>query len=115
MGKTYTHAEVIYTNFREIVASLNLIRGCIAQRSCFKKMENHAIGMGTYSVVSNLLRQGVVKIIPMRHDFMQTHYGIVQLTNHTLSPAATEFIRILNQVEKELCDDEANYFDIFSG
>ena len=74
-----------------------------------------AIGIGTYAVVRNLLQDNSINIIPFHHQSFKTRHGIVKLKNHTLSPAAQEFIRILNQVEDELCTEETHYFSNISG
>ena len=69
-----------------------------------------AIGLGTYAIVSKLLRHHGIKIIPFSHKALKTNHGIVKLKSHTLSPAAQEFISILTQAEDKLCTDEAHYF-----
>lgn len=78
-------------------------------------LNSHAIGVGIYALVSNLLQDNSIKIIPFRPEFMKTIAGIVKLKNHTLSPAAQEFISILNQVEGEMCIEETRYFTDTSG
>ena len=69
-----------------------------------------AIGIGVYDLVSNHLQDKRIKIIPFHPGFMKTIHGIVKLKSHTLSPAAQEFISILNLVEEELCTEETLYF-----
>ena len=69
-----------------------------------------AIGIGVYSVVSSLLQDKSIRIIPFHAESLKTDHGMVKLKSHTLSPAAQEFIRILNQVEDEICIEETQYF-----
>ena len=78
-------------------------------------LNSFAIGIGVYELVSNHLKDKRIKIIPFRPEFMKTIHGIVKLKNHTLSPAAQEFISILKQVEAELCAEEDQYFSDTSG
>jgi DNA-binding transcriptional LysR family regulator len=73
-------------------------------------LNSFAIGIGIYSVVSTLLQDKSIKIIPFYPESFKTDHGMVKLKNHTLSPAAQKFIGILNQVEDELCIEEAHYF-----
>ncbi|MEA3290729.1 MAG: hypothetical protein U9Q71_00215, partial [Pseudomonadota bacterium] len=48
-------------------------------------------------------------------QLLKTNHGMVKLKDHTLSPAAQEFICILNQVEDRLCTEENDYFSNASG
>ena len=73
-------------------------------------LNSNAIGIGVYSFIKGLLQDNSVKIIPFNPEFMKTIHGIVKLKNHTLSPAAQEFITILKQVENKLCAEETQYF-----
>lgn len=73
-------------------------------------LNSSAIGIGIYDVVSELLHDKRIKIIPFQPEFMKTLHGIVKLKQHTLSPAAEEFIKILIRVEDELCIEEHHYF-----
>lgn len=73
-------------------------------------LNSNAIGVGIYSFISDLLQDNSIKIIPFHPVFMKTIHGIVKLRNHTLSPAAQEFISLLKQVEGELCTEESHYF-----
>jgi len=77
-------------------------------------LNSNAIGIGIYSFISELLQDNSVKIIPFYPESMKTIHGIVKLKNHTLSPAATEFIHILKQIEKKICAEETHYFSNIS-
>ncbi len=77
-------------------------------------LNSNAIGIGVYSFISDILQNNSVKIIPFHPEFMKTIHGIVKLKNHTLSPAAEQFISILKQVENELCEEEIHYFSNIS-
>jgi DNA-binding transcriptional LysR family regulator len=73
-------------------------------------LNSSAIGIGIYDLVSELLTDKRIKIIPFQAEFMKTIHGIVKLKQNTLSPAAEEFIKILIQVEDGLCIEESHYF-----
>ena len=77
-------------------------------------LNSDAIGIGIYSFISDILQDESVQIIPFHPEFMKTIHGIVKLKNHTLSPAAEEFIGILKRVENELCEEETDYFSNLS-
>jgi DNA-binding transcriptional LysR family regulator len=59
------------------------------------------IGVGTLSMISNEIREGVLAPIPLKVPGLETAYSIFTLSGRTLSPVAQAFVDIVRAVDRE--------------
>jgi DNA-binding transcriptional LysR family regulator len=70
-----------------------------------------ALGIGTYGIIGEQLKNEKFKIVPYKQSFLTTNYGFIKIKNHTLSPAAKKLAFIFDTIERQHCKDEKAFFD----
>ena len=67
-------------------------------------MNSDVLGIAVPSQIELELAVGSLKLLPLRLPWLKTSYGVIQLARRTLSPALSEFLRVLREVEGEIDD-----------
>ncbi len=67
---------------------------------------SNAVAFILLPMIERELRSGEFVLLPVDFPELKTHWGIVQMRNRTLSPAAEVFITLLQEVDAEICRTE---------
>jgi len=65
-------------------------------------MESDVLGMGLARQIEHEVALGRLVVLPLHPPWLKTYYGVVRLARRTPSPATSEFLRILREVEDEI-------------
>jgi len=67
-------------------------------------MNSDMLGIAVPAQIELELAVGSLKLLPLRLLWLKTSYGVIQLARRTPSPALSEFLRVLREVEGEIDD-----------
>jgi DNA-binding transcriptional LysR family regulator len=67
-------------------------------------MISDMLGIAVPAQIELELAVGSLKLLPLRLPWLKTSYGVIQLARRTPSPALSEFLRVLREVEGEIDD-----------
>ena len=67
-------------------------------------MNSDMLGIAVPAQIELELAVGSLKLLPLRLPWLKTSYGVIQLARRTPSPALSEFLRVLREVEGEIDD-----------
>jgi len=65
-------------------------------------MNSDVLGIAVPAQIELELAVGSLRLLPLRLPWLKTSYGVIQLARRTPSPALSEFLRILREVEDEV-------------